>query len=424
MMVLLGALALLLPVGTRKILGHVGVPAYEWNAIFIALTDLFLLALIGWGIASRRLRQMLQPIDPGIILLVLFLAAVGCSVAWHGFDALSLFRYAKLLAFAAFAIFVRQAFRGKKGNLLLALFVLAAVLESMLAVGQFFAQRDFGLQILGESPLDSRAAGIAKIDVGNVKILRAYGTFPHPNILAAYLAAALFAVLALSQTTPVWLAAVFPLMLALFTTFSRAAFAALILGIAIAVVFGWRHRYSLSAHARKVSIGFLYALSVSGLLYAALFFPFWRSRAIPRAAEGAVVERVFYADAAIRMIRAHPIFGAGWGGFSDRLAEYVEQKPVRVPSVSFPLWLLQPVHNMYLLIAAEAGIGALIFFFSFAGALVVRAMRARDAAAAPFLAGFLVLLVAGFFDHFPFTSQQGALLFWFIAGILLAAERR
>jgi O-antigen ligase len=420
---LLGILVVLLPLGTRKIFGHAGLPAHEWNAIFVSLTDAAALAALGWALACRRVREILQPVDAAVIALFFFLAAVGLSVARHGVEPLSAFRFWKLLLAAAVALLVRWAFRSGKGNVLLSLLVAAALLQSALATAQFFTQHDFGLQVFGESPLSSRAAGIAKIDVGSVKIVRAYGTFPHPNVLAGYLAASLFAVLALARAAPggaKWLAAVFPLMLAIFVSFSRSAFAALAVGLAAISWYGWRHRRAISDHSRKMLVAFPYAIVLAAFVYGALFAPFYRTRAIPRAAEGAVVERVFYADAAIRMIRANPAFGVGWGRFSDRLAEYVEPKPVAVPSASFPLWLLQPVHNMYVLVAAEAGLGALVFFLVFVGILSIRAFARGTLATATFAAGFLVILAAGLFDHFPLTSQQGALAFWFFAGILMA----
>jgi O-antigen ligase len=344
----------------------------------------------------------------------------------------------------------------------LTLFVIAVLLQSALAVGQFLIQDDFGLQRLGESPLDPAAAGVARIEIGDITIMRAYGTFPHPNVLAAYLVGALFAVLALSRTSDVfpaskrliewsslraflfnkrqipnvwWLIAVLPLMFALLVTFSRAALAALVAGLiatAILEILRLKKVNTLSRGStepvprqlpKNTLIAFFFAVFVGLIVFGAVLAPFWLQRVIPRTEEGAVVERVFYADAAIRMIRENPVFGVGWGRFSIQLPEYVESEPIAVPSVSFPLWLLQPVHNIYLLVASEAGIAAMIFFLIFAGALVWRSARLNDASLIPIVGGFIAILAAGFLDHFPFTIQQGALLFWFFAGILMAGEK-
>jgi O-antigen ligase len=462
MILLVAALTFLLPVGVRRIFAHAGSPAHEWSAVFISFTDFLLLALAGWAILGRHLARVIQPMSREVAMLFFFLAGVGFSVVWHGFDPLSVFRFAKLILFVMFVFFVREAFRSGKGNLILKLFVISALLQSALAVGQFLIQDDFGLQRLGESPLDPAAAGVARIVVGDITIMRAYGTFPHPNVLAAYLVGALFAVLALSRApdaslTPKgligrsgfrifpfnkrqipsawWLIAVLPLMFALLVTFSRAALAALVAGlIATAILEILRlkklntlFRGSAESIPRQLPkntlIAFFFAVFVGIGVFGTVLAPFWQPRAIPRPEEGAVTERVFYADAAIRMIRENPIFGVGWARFSDQLPEYVEPKPIAVPSVSFPLWLLQPVHNIYLLVGAEAGIAAMILFLVFAGALVWQSARFRDASLIPIIGGFIAILAAGFLDHFPFTIQQGALLFWFFAGILMAGEK-
>jgi O-antigen ligase len=472
MILLVAALTFLLPVGFRRILDHAGAPAHEWSAVFISFTDFLLLALAGWAILGRHLARVIQPMSREVAMLFFFLAGVGFSVAWHGFDPLSVFRFTKLILFVMFAFFVAEAFRSGKGNLILKLFVISALLQSALAVGQFLIQDDFGLQRLGESPLDPAAAGVARIVVGDITIMRAYGTFPHPNVLAAYLVGALFAVLALSRAPAIdlkgkgrldvppaskglvgwsslraflfnkrqisnvwWLIAVLPLMFALLITFSRAALAALVVGLiatAILEILRFKKLNILSRGSaepiprqlpKNTLIAFFFAVFVGLIVFGAVLAPFWQPRAIPRPEEGAVVERVFYADAAIRMIRENPVFGVGWGRFSDQLPEYVEPKPVAVPSVSFPLWLLQPVHNIYLLVGAEAGIAAMILFLVFAGILVWHSARFRDASLIPIIGGFIAILAAGFLDHFPFTIQQGALLFWFFAGILMAGEK-
>jgi O-antigen ligase len=469
---LVAALTFLLPVGVRRIFAHAGTPAHEWSAVFISFTDFLLLALAGWAIFGKNLARVIQPISREIAALFFFLAGVGFSVVWHGFDPLSVFRFAKLILFVMFAFFVREAFRSGKGNLILTLFVISALLQSALAIGQFLIQDDFGLQRLGESPLDPAAAGVARIEIGDITIMRAYGTFPHPNVLAAYLVGALFAVLALSRAPTIgmevksktdvtpspkgligwsnlraflvnerqiltvwWLIAVLPLMFALLVTFSRAALAALVVGLiatAILEILRLKKLNILSRGSvesiprqlpRNTVIAFFFAVFAGLVVFGTVLAPFWQPRVIPRPEEGAVVERVFYADAAIRMIRENPVFGVGWGRFSDQLPEYVDPKPVAVPSVSFPLWLLQPVHNIYLLVASEAGIAAMILFLVFAGTLVWQSARFRDASLIPIIGGFIAILAAGFLDHFPFTIQQGALLFWFFAGILMAGEK-
>ena len=78
-------------------------------------------------------------------------------------------------------------------------------------------------------------------------------------------------------------------------------------------------------------------------------------------------------------------------------------------------WLHQPVHNIYLLIAAETGLLGLMAFLFFLYLLIKKKPR---------LTIFCLLLVSfliiGLFDHFFWTLQQGQMVFWLILGIIAA----
>ena len=73
------------------------------------------------------------------------------------------------------------------------LLALSGLTQSLLAVFQYFLQRSvFGSKWLGEIVLSPELPGVAKIAVDGEKIMRAYGTFPHPNILAGFLLITIF----------------------------------------------------------------------------------------------------------------------------------------------------------------------------------------------------------------------------------------
>ncbi|HHE45948.1 MAG TPA: hypothetical protein ENL05_01200, partial [Candidatus Moranbacteria bacterium] len=69
-------------------------------------------------------------------------------------------------------------------------FLLATVLQSALAIGQFTFQRSFSNKWLGMSNYESWQGGISVLENEGGRWLRAYGSFPHPNILGGYLALA------------------------------------------------------------------------------------------------------------------------------------------------------------------------------------------------------------------------------------------
>ena len=69
---------------------------------------------------------------------------------------------------------------------------LSGFLQSLIAIYQFIVQRSVFTspilaKITGESNIGPQISGVAKIVVDGEKIIRAYGTFPHPNILGGFL---------------------------------------------------------------------------------------------------------------------------------------------------------------------------------------------------------------------------------------------
>ncbi|PIY75070.1 MAG: hypothetical protein COY85_01340 [Candidatus Portnoybacteria bacterium CG_4_10_14_0_8_um_filter_40_50] len=89
----------------------------------------------------------------------------------------------------------------------------------------------------------------------------------------------------------------------------------------------------------------------------------------------------------------------------------------------FENWVYQPVHNIYLLIAAETGILGLFAFLWFLFKIMRSVYLERKAikdklAFYSFLSIVFFLLAIGFFDHFLWDLQQGQLMLWIMLGIL------
>jgi O-antigen ligase len=79
-------------------------------------------------------------------------------------------------------------------------------------------------------------------------------------------------------------------------------------------------------------------------------------------------------------------------------------------------WLLQPVHNIFLLIFSELGIlGLLVFCFLIYKVLVVQLKSKKTY----FLLPLIFILFTGLFDHYTLTLQQNILLFDVFIGLSL-----
>ena len=168
-------------------------------------------------------------------------------------------------------------------------------LQSLIAIYQFVVQRSVFTspilaKITGESIIGPQIPGVAKIVVDSEKIIRAYGTFPHPNILGGFLIFTLLITIYLylehkksilsSELDPMsptlssedidinisevqynntdstksqdiefslfWITVIFAQTTALFFTFSRTAWAGFLLSLFIITIFHFYSRKSVS----------------------------------------------------------------------------------------------------------------------------------------------------------------------------------
>jgi len=312
-----------------------------------------------------------------LLLSGIFLATLLPSV-WHGstslttsggFSLISLWRWVEIGLWLGFgfwiSVFLSDHPRGR--NYLFILIAGAVFWVSLLAIGQFLAQHSlFGYWFLGEPELNPSLGGVALGSWGGEEVLRAYGTFPHPNVLGGILSIIL-----------VWL-----LLKRYWISFGA--------GVGALVV-------SLSKTAWASFLGgalgsFLAQSSVNS------FFIFWSDFSVSR--------RIELLGSAWEMIKGAPLWGIGLGQFTRAL-----------PDFGLPAGLslfIQPVHNIFALIAAESGILALLAFL----ALLFFAFRQTIRGRRWWLTVSLAQLVfLGLFDHYLYTLPQGLFLFSLVIGL-------
>ena len=134
-------------------------------------------------------------------------------------------------------------------------------------------------------------------------------------------------------------------------------------------------------------------------------------------------ERLLYWQAALRMVQAHPLIGVGVNTFVKAYPAY------RV--AGDPYAVLGPyAHNQYLQVAAELGLIGLAVFATVLvrlGLALRRGLAARSghpfeaAVAAGVGAGLVGYLILGGLESSLFYGR-GALIFWTLAGLLVAVE--
>ena len=240
------AFLFLLPFQSRIILWQSDWVFVEWHAISLFVWDIALISL--FAVAFWR---KWRPYDGAKInrALITLGALSLCSVAWAISVPIALYATFRLVEGILLFWYVRRAMSaGMITESIIALSV-SMIFQAVLGVGQFFIRHDLGLWILGEPSISPAMHGVAVFfNIAGERIMRAYGTFAHPNVFAAYLAIGLWGVAWLwhransLRMRTIWLCTAMVLGVALATTFSRTIVAVTIVAVAVLMVNVWRRQ--------------------------------------------------------------------------------------------------------------------------------------------------------------------------------------
>ncbi len=412
-----------IPFETRFIWHIWTFPFNQWTAGYIYGTDILLCAfLVLWLVRSLPLRLDLKSIfSPKIFgkadfWLLAFFIVSAISIFNAKIAGLSFYQLIKLAEFMAFYFYIKNNLGLVfKFRTVLITIIFSGLFQSIIAVAQFLKQSNLGLRLFGESPLAIDTTGIAVFIVDSHKYLRAYGTTPHPNVLAVWLFLAIFSFYNFyfyrkSQNIS-WplLVAYTAMLFALFFTFSRVIIGLWLLCLVLVIYLTIFSGFLSVIKKRLMVIGAVTLAAV--IFFASLYWPLVQSRIHVSADEEAVTQRIFYNKIAGTTVEANP-FGIGLGQFVPRLMDklkYYETVPY------------QPVHNIYLLIASETGFMGLALFLLFLFFILynfIKSTGPKELWQLSFIFIFLSLLVFGLFDHLLWTLQQGSLVLWMVMALL------
>lgn len=272
--------------------------------------------------------------------------------------------------------------------------------QSLLAIFQFAAQKSLGLWFIGERAFDSSTPAIANANFFDNLLLRPYGSFPHPNVLGAFLVLYLIIcssdILAKSKNilkskSHFFLKLTLALcVLAIILTSSKTALLILLL------------YFLLFAKNLKRIILTGFFLLLSSFLYVK-FISFSHLTSI--------AERLVLFQAAYQIALASPLLGIGSTNFIAELAK------LNLYSIA-EVRLLQPVHNVFLLILSENGILGLLFF----GFYLLQI--SKNAASLAKMVIFIALLAYLSIDHFLWSLHQGQFLFAITTAYILSSQTK
>jgi len=353
----------------------------------IYLTDILVFLIFGiWGlekifnfqfsIFKPRISKLLFPFFVFIFLLA------NCFFAQN--QGAAVYRLVKIGEFSLLGFYVAKNNYGLRiANYGL---ILAAIYSSLLAIAQFIKQSSVGgiFWWLGERSFNAGTPGIAKTDFFGHLLLRPYATFPHPNVLAGFvLVTFILSAPFVYQKNKLLFA--FYFFLSAFTIFISFSQAAWLVGLAFGL---WT--------LRNLKIN----KWLKRLVWGGAIFLF---------KEESFSQRLELVKISFQLIKQNPLLGVGLNNFIVNLPKF-QQGQI--------LWL-QPVHNIYLLVAAETGIiGLLIFLWS----LFLTFKKLLYPYTPILLYSYISILLLGFFDHYWLTLQQTQLLFAIILGLIWGNE--
>ncbi|MEI7890541.1 MAG: O-antigen ligase family protein [bacterium] len=337
------------------------------------------------------------------------------------------------------------------------LFIVAliGIFQSFIGITQFLLQKSIGLFWLKESIISQSLPGIAKIIINDHAYIRAYGLFPHPNILAGHLILSIISYVLLlrlfhveqfkpynksQKNCSTWnsdnenlikfvprgtiITKLFLIIqiIALLLTFSKSAFFGLL--VALLYIKYKLHAIFVPRGTKNIKLFHVEQYKKTILLIAISILLIFNIHAIKLIAlTDSLTERLIYLKISYESLLANPIIGVGAGQFVPSMAKYT----------NLLTWQYQPVHNVFALIINEYGIFIFIGFIFY----LIKAFKNEECStwnrktdaigkslALIHLRGALLsFLFIMFFDHYFWDIQQGQILLWLLLGLIISHQK-
>lgn len=294
-------------------------------------------------------------------------------------------------------------------------FLSGVLIQAILGISQFLNQRAVACKYLGLASHEPSVLGTSVVEASSGRWLRAYGGFDHPNIFGGVLALALIMAAYLLVKKKVIRSAsemsesiflfifYFIALLALFFSFSRAAWLALIIGFVYLLI-------ALILKKDYWTLGrFMVLVLFSALMIFIVAFPYrdlLRARvdASSRLEFKSWHDRQSYLVEAEGLIKNNWLLGVGPGNYVTALERQDNYKKA--------VWDYQPVHNVFLLLWAESGVFSVVAFVAF---LWLLKRDRRNIYSGAMLGALIVLMLL---DHWLLSLPFGILFLCLMFGLM------
>jgi O-antigen ligase len=360
------------------------------------LTDVFVLLLI---LLNLNIFKNFKK----YFLIILVFAIL--NTFYSSSPAESVYKWVKIIEFSYLGFYFAKQNLLKLSPIIQTLFF-SSITFSLIGIFQFIKNGTIGgpLYYLGERSFNSGTPGIALVSLNGVEYLRAYSTFSHPNSLAGFLGAVIFFILLSGKLKKNLLnfLGVSIILVCFLLSFSVSAYLGIFLAFSFYLFSGNRKPF------KWIVVVYLF-LSIVGSLLLPLSAP-WILKTFPLVGQN-ISQRLDLVYIAGSMVSQRFLLGEGLGTFIVNL-------PVFKGIFSYS-WLLQPVHNIFLLVFSEAGILGLLAFCFLIYKVLVAQLKTKTLF---LLLPLIFILFTGLFDHYTLTLQQNILLFSIFIGLSFHAR--
>jgi hypothetical protein len=263
------------------------------------------------------------------------------------------------------------------------IFIVNTVIQGIIGIKQFLGGSSLGLLFLGESQVVSGMQGSSFIELGGQLFLRAYGTFPHPNVLAGYLIlSVVIGIILWRENRFISVLLILLSSVSLIFTFSRICILLLFLICAIFIL-------------KSLFKGREIFFSFSPLLFLERFTNVFVG------GDSGWQDRINLLRSSWEVVKRNWFLGVGIGNYVKAMEDFV-------PRTKKGILLTQPVHNVLMLILSEIGvIGLMIYIYTFLSLIILNVKRWNYLK----ILVLLSILIIGSFDHYLFSLPQGLIIF-------------
>jgi O-antigen ligase len=391
--------------------GYPGLPVTAFDLLLVGLFIYFLFQVL-------RGKEKFEFYPALSVPAILYILLTGIS-AFHSFDrTLSLSNFLLIIkSYIVFLFFVNRIKTKNDITLVAVALIFAVAIQCVVGGLQYITG---GALLKGVFGIPD-ASFVAKA-AGSYILSRVGGTIGHPNALAKYLCFCITILLGYryakinKHISRISMPTILFGGILLLLTMSRGSWVAL--GLSFIFIFYYLFRHFFRSRAKAIAAVLL--LNIVMIFFIFLLFENVRQRLFEDD-YGRAMARIPMARVALNIIKKYPLTGIGLNNYTHVMQQFDRTREWQTYKFQ------HPVHNSYLLIAAESGIPALAAFLWLVGALFVKtrsAFKRIDMPLAIFqigcLSGVLTWLISGMFDRDLAGLYE---MLWFTMALAIAANR-